>query len=167
MVAASRDALPRSSSSKACPSASAQGADAVQALRADRHRGRRRRIPRPSSVRRAAARARCSTSSPDSKRRPPAASCSTASRSPDPVRERGVVFQQGALFTWMSVLDNVAFGPRALGKSVAEAREHRRSATSSWSVSPASRTAIRTSSPAACSSASASRARSRTSPKCC
>jgi ABC-type nitrate/sulfonate/bicarbonate transport system ATPase subunit len=40
-----------------------------------------------------------------------------------PGPERGVVFQQGALFTWMSVLDNVAFGPRALGKSVAEARE--------------------------------------------
>ena len=40
-----------------------------------------------------------------------------------PGRERGVVFQQGALFTWMSVLDNIAFGPRALGKSVAESRE--------------------------------------------
>ena len=41
-------------------------------------------------------------------------------RAPGP--ERGVVFQQGALFTWMSVLDNVAFGPRALGKPAAEAR---------------------------------------------
>ena len=40
-----------------------------------------------------------------------------------PGPERGVVFQQGALFTWMSVLDIVAFGPRALGKSVAEARD--------------------------------------------
>jgi NitT/TauT family transport system ATP-binding protein len=40
-----------------------------------------------------------------------------------PGPERGVVFQQGALFTWMSVEDNVAFGPRALGKSAAEARE--------------------------------------------
>jgi ABC-type nitrate/sulfonate/bicarbonate transport system ATPase subunit len=40
-----------------------------------------------------------------------------------PGRERGVVFQQGALFTWMSVQDNIAFGPRALGKSVAESRD--------------------------------------------
>jgi ABC-type nitrate/sulfonate/bicarbonate transport system ATPase subunit len=40
-----------------------------------------------------------------------------------PGAERGVVFQQGALFTWMSVRDNVAFGPLARGKSSAEARE--------------------------------------------
>jgi ABC-type nitrate/sulfonate/bicarbonate transport system ATPase subunit len=40
-----------------------------------------------------------------------------------PGAERGVVFQQGALFTWMSVLDNVAFGPLARGKGNAEARE--------------------------------------------
>jgi ABC-type nitrate/sulfonate/bicarbonate transport system ATPase subunit len=39
-----------------------------------------------------------------------------------PGPERGVVFQQGALFTWMTVADNVAFGPRALGKSTSEAR---------------------------------------------
>ena len=38
---------------------------------------------------------------------------------PDP--KRGVVFQQGALFTWMTVRDNVAFGPIATGKSDAEA----------------------------------------------
>ena len=38
---------------------------------------------------------------------------------PDP--RRGVVFQQGALFTWMSVQDNVAFGPLATGKSPKEA----------------------------------------------
>lgn len=40
-----------------------------------------------------------------------------------PGAERGVVFQQGALFNWMSVLENVAFGPRACGVGVAEARE--------------------------------------------
>lgn len=38
---------------------------------------------------------------------------------PDP--RRGVVFQQGALFTWMSVRENVAFGPRSTGKTKAEA----------------------------------------------
>lgn len=38
-----------------------------------------------------------------------------------PGSERGVVFQQGALFEWMNVLDNVSFGPQALGKSKAEA----------------------------------------------
>jgi len=40
-----------------------------------------------------------------------------------PGAERGVVFQQGALFSWMSVLENVAFGPRATGHSAARARE--------------------------------------------
>lgn len=30
----------------------------------------------------------------------------------DPDAERGMVFQQGALFEWMSVRDNVSFGPR-------------------------------------------------------
>lgn len=43
-----------------------------------------------------------------------------------PGRERGVVFQQGALFNWMSVLENVAFGPRACGVSVEKARSDAR-----------------------------------------
>lgn len=37
-----------------------------------------------------------------------------------PDRERGMVFQQGALFEWMSVRDNVSFGPRMAGKREAE-----------------------------------------------
>ncbi len=33
-----------------------------------------------------------------------------------PDAERGMVFQQGALFEWMSVRDNVSFGPRMAGQ---------------------------------------------------
>jgi len=33
-----------------------------------------------------------------------------------PDAERGMVFQQGALFEWMSVRDNVGFGPRMAGR---------------------------------------------------
>ncbi|RKF16041.1 ABC transporter ATP-binding protein [Roseovarius spongiae] len=37
-----------------------------------------------------------------------------------PDAERGMVFQQGALFEWMSVRDNVSFGPRMKGQRRAE-----------------------------------------------
>ncbi|MBM3596629.1 MAG: ABC transporter ATP-binding protein [Alphaproteobacteria bacterium] len=40
-----------------------------------------------------------------------------------PGAERGVVFQQGALFSWYSVRDNIAFGPECAGKPRAEARD--------------------------------------------
>jgi taurine transport system ATP-binding protein len=40
-----------------------------------------------------------------------------------PGAERGMVFQQGALFEWMTVSDNVAFGPRMAGRSRGEIRE--------------------------------------------
>ncbi|KAA2315619.1 ABC transporter ATP-binding protein [Pseudooceanicola sediminis] len=33
-----------------------------------------------------------------------------------PSRERGMVFQKGALFEWMNVRDNVSFGPRMKGQ---------------------------------------------------
>jgi taurine transport system ATP-binding protein len=40
-----------------------------------------------------------------------------------PNAERGMVFQQGALFEWMSVRDNVEFGPRMKGTPEAERRK--------------------------------------------
>ena len=40
-----------------------------------------------------------------------------------PSAERGMVFQQGALFEWMNVRENVGFGPRMKGISTAQARE--------------------------------------------
>ncbi len=41
-----------------------------------------------------------------------------------PAAQRGVVFQQGALFNWLTVLENVAFGPRSRGidRRTAQAR---------------------------------------------
>ncbi|MCF6445782.1 taurine ABC transporter ATP-binding protein [Nereida sp. MMG025] len=40
-----------------------------------------------------------------------------------PDAERGMVFQQGALFEWMSVRENVSFGPDMKGMKKAESRE--------------------------------------------
>ena len=40
-----------------------------------------------------------------------------------PHKERGMVFQQGALFEWMSVAENVSFGPRMGGAPRAEIEE--------------------------------------------
>jgi len=45
----------------------------------------------------------------------------TAINGPGP--ERGMVFQQGALFEWMSVRENVGFGPRMKGMPSAESRK--------------------------------------------
>ena len=44
------------------------------------------------------------------------------SRITGPGRDRGMVFQQGALFEWLSVEQNVAFGPDMAGKPKAEVR---------------------------------------------
>ena len=41
-----------------------------------------------------------------------------------PDAERGMVFQQGALFEWMSVRDNVSFGPRMKGQKPPEYSEN-------------------------------------------
>lgn len=40
-----------------------------------------------------------------------------------PAAERGMVFQQGALFEWMSVRENVGFGPSMRGMADAEKRK--------------------------------------------
>ena len=40
-----------------------------------------------------------------------------------PAAERGMVFQQGALFEWMTVRKNIAFGPDIAGKPAAETKE--------------------------------------------
>ena len=40
-----------------------------------------------------------------------------------PGSDRGMVFQDYALFPWMTVRDNIAFGPRQKGKPKAEVRE--------------------------------------------
>ena len=40
-----------------------------------------------------------------------------------PSAERGMVFQQGALFEWMKVRDNVGFGPKMKGVRPSDARE--------------------------------------------
>jgi NitT/TauT family transport system ATP-binding protein len=42
-------------------------------------------------------------------------------RGPGP--ERAVVFQEAALFPWLTVLDNLCFGPRLNGMSAAQARQ--------------------------------------------
>ena len=39
-----------------------------------------------------------------------------------PSAERGMVFQQGALFEWMSVRENVSFGPRMAGRKAKDYR---------------------------------------------
>jgi len=41
-----------------------------------------------------------------------------------PNAERGMVFQQGALFEWMNVRDNVSFGPRMKGQRRADYAEN-------------------------------------------
>ena len=41
-----------------------------------------------------------------------------------PDAERGMVFQQGALFEWMNVRDNVSFGPRMKGQKPSEYSEN-------------------------------------------
>ncbi|MDP4099257.1 ABC transporter ATP-binding protein [Paenibacillus sp. P96] len=41
-----------------------------------------------------------------------------------PSKQRGVVFQEHALFPWFNVMDNIAFGPEVQGMGKKEARNH-------------------------------------------
>ena len=78
-----------------------------------------------------------------------------------PGQGQGVVFQQHALFPWLTALENVAFGARSLALPKAAKRERARDllqAGRSGGVPPAN---IRGNCRAACSSASPSRARWR------
>jgi ABC-type sugar transport system ATPase subunit len=83
-----------------------------------------------------------------------------------PGRDRCMVFQQFGLLPWRTVLSNVEFGLEIEGVSRAERQKIARESLHS-SASTASSIIIRTRSPAACSSASASRARCRRSPTSC
>ncbi len=84
----------------------------------------------------------------------------------EPEPQRGMVFQDYALFPWLSVRDNIGFGPVSRGVPKAQVKEitDRFIDMVGWASSPAP---IPTSSPAACASASPSRACSPTTPRSC
>ena len=103
---------------------------------------------------------------PDRHQRRRACWC-TASRSHGPPDGVAMVFQHFGLLPWKTVYDNAAFG---LAMAGAPARRHqgaRARIISTWSASPASSSTIPISSPAACSSASASSARSPSTRRSC
>ena len=79
----------------------------------------------------------------------------------------GMVFQEESTFPWRTVTENVAFPLEIAGMAEGAAHRARASTSSIWSACAASRTAIRPSSPAACASASRSRARSPPSRRSC
>ena len=85
----------------------------------------------------------------------------------EPSAKVALVFQNFGLFPWRTVRANVEFGLEAAGVHRKQRREIANEYASSWSACRASPKAIPASSAAACSSASASPARWRSSRKCC
>ena len=73
-----------------------------------------------------------------------------------PSAQRALVFQDASLLPWNSVRANVAMGLQVEGRPKAEREAAADARCSSWSVSTASATSFRTSSPAACVNAWAS-----------
>ena len=66
-----------------------------------------------------------------------------------PGSDRGMVFQDYALFPWMTVRQNIGFGPRQRDLPRSEIDDDRRRIPQAGRASNASPTAIRASSPAA------------------
>ncbi|MGI9507042.1 MAG: ABC transporter ATP-binding protein, partial [Geminicoccaceae bacterium] len=54
---------------------------------------------------------------------PPKGSNETARPIDGPSPERGMIFQQGALFEWLTVAENIGFGPSMKGTPKAEIRD--------------------------------------------
>ena len=79
---------------------------------------------------------------------------SPAGRCPGITPGVGFMFQNDAVFPWKSVLDNVAAGPRFRGQRRERGQRRPRATGCAGSGWPASRTATRTSCPAACASGS-------------
>ena len=118
----------------------------------------------------AAARPRCCACWPASRRRPRGRILidgQDMAAVPPWKRPANMMFQSYALFPHMSVADNIAFGLKQDGVPKGEIQRPGRRGGASWSSSRAARSAGRTSSPAARSSAWRSPARSSSGPRCC